>query len=179
MVTANSKIDLSKYLEMSEEELEDLTSSSIAPRSGSAIYKFRVSDDEVKEWDDGRCTLSLRTEVVEGEHAGKSGPFMNLSLHPFIQAGEIVSDEKMEELRDVAKAKFIRRIQLLTNGAPFAIAPGDEKDVLESVGVIAGGLEFIAAVKRGNNGYAQFSNYYSLSNPPRGYEQEVEAFKLG
>ena len=175
---ADSIIDLSKYNEVSTQELEELTSSNIAPATGTATYRFRVTSAETKTWEDGKSNLNLRTEVIDGDNAGKFGPFMNLGLHPFAWPGEELTGEKLEAATTKQQIKFVERVRLLRDDVPTTIPSGSEIDVLEAVGVMLDGQEFIASVKRSAKGYAQFSNYYATSKPPMGYGAVVDAFSL-
>lgn len=173
-------VDLSAYMALSDEEIEELTSNSLAPANGVKNYYFKIKDFEVKEWEDGKRNLNLTTEVTRGDKKGWNGPFMNLGLSPYIDRDAEQPDE--EQLAKMVKAqavRFIQRLQKITNSAAIALPAATEQEVLQAAGEIIKGCEFVAGVKRGPKGYAQFSNYYSLDAAPADAgEVRVEAFSI-
>ena len=173
-------IDLSGYMALSDEEVEELTSNSLAPKEGTRLYYFKIKDFEVKEWEDGRRNLNLTTEVTRGEKKGWNGPFMNLGLNPFIDRSQDEPDaETLKKMTETQALRFLDRVKKITNSSNVALPATTEHELLTAVGEIIKGCEFVAAVKRGPKGYAQFSNYYSLDNAPaEAGEAKVEAFSI-
>lgn len=174
-------IDLSAYLAMSDEEIEELTSNSLAPANGTKLYYFKVKDFEVKEWDDGKRNLNLTTEVTRGDKKGWNGPFMNLGLSPFIDRNQDEPDEEtLRKMTEQQAVRFIERVKKITNNPVVTLPAASEYELLKAVGEIIRDCEFVAAVKRGPKGYAQFSNYYSLNSAPVEIDDQarVEAFSI-
>jgi hypothetical protein len=173
-------IDLSGYMSMSTEEIEELTSNSLAPKEGTKLYYFKIKDFEVKEWDDGKRNLNLTTEVTRGEKKGWNGPFMNLGLNPYIDRdAEQPDEDTYKKLKDVQALRYLERIRKITNNKLVSLPAASELVLLKASGEIVKDCEFVAAVKRGPKGYAQFANYYSLDGAPDVMNDEpVAAFSI-
>ena len=173
--------DLSKYFEMSDEELDDLASTSIASKDSTTTYMFEAGDiaGKVMVWDGGSATLSVKTKVVEGEKKGQGGPLLKLGLGPYVGKDETPNEDELAERTEKAAVRFYQMVKNVTDGALTQFTGESREEVLTDLAGILEGQRFIGIVaKRDDSGFAKFSRVYALSNPPKSYTPEVEAFSL-
>jgi hypothetical protein len=183
-------VDLTKFYAMSEDDLDDLAVSSLAPKKGNATYKFVISDASIGEWESGPY-LKLITQVVEGVEKGRNGPQITLSFSPYIGEGE--EDDWNErakgrsfkdeiELRtDRRAAQVFTTFRTLFDGElPMMPDSGDAEEIFEAVEDTIENHEFIGVVRRGTRGFDEFNRggLHSVSNPPKSYDSPVEEFHI-
>lgn len=175
--------DLQKYFEMSDAELDEITSTRIDDPNQTKTYMFEVGDmaGDVKVWDSGQTQISLKTIVAEGEYKGRGGPLLRLSLGAYIGQNESPTEAEIEERVGKSAARFAKVVKAVTDGAAIALPDGDFEAVMRSVADTLEGQRFIGVVaKRDDSGFAKFApqGIHSVSNPPNSYKPEVEAFSL-
>ena len=186
MVTTNEKdtmIDLSKYFEMSEEHLEALTSTSIASPTEQLTYLFEVSGDlagDIKRWESGNVTKSVKTVVAEGDRKGAGGPLLKLSFGAYVGPGEVIDSEERSRRDTVAEARFIKIVSRVTDGAALSLPKGTEEEVLAATAKALKGQRFVGIVAKKDSDFAKFApnGIYSVGNPPKSYSAAVEAFQI-
>lgn len=137
------------------------------------VYHFRVTETEMRETESGQTYLQIQTEVASGEHVGEFGPRHSWFVPEYREGVSkktgkpyiITLESQLSELSKQVKAVAGGEDSLsLSNPTVF------DETMLEEIGPQLKGREFFATVKRGNDGYADFTRrgFRAIDDPPKG-----------